>query len=157
MTNMMNNLLARRRRGLVRGRHNERGFTLVEMLVVITIIALIMALVGPRVLNYLTDAKIKTARIQISSLENALDLYYLDANRYPTTSEGLRALIERPGGTVVWTGPYLKGDAVPNDPWGRPYVYRSPGEHGTYDIMSYGADGQEGGAGSDADITSWTK
>ncbi len=157
MTNMMNNLLARRRRGLGRGRHNERGFTLVEMLVVITIIALIMALVGPRVLNYLTDAKIKTARIQISSFENALDLYYLDANRYPTTSEGLRALIERPGGTVVWTGPYLKGDAVPNDPWGRPYVYRSPGEHGTYDIMSYGADGQEGGAGSDADITSWTK
>jgi len=157
MTNMMNNLIARRRRGLGRGRHNERGFTLVEMLVVITIIALIMALVGPRVLNYLTDAKIKTARIQISSLENALDLYYLDANRYPTTSEGLRALIERPGGTVVWTGPYLKGDAVPNDPWGRPYVYRSPGEHGTYDIMSYGADGQEGGAGSDADITSWTK
>ena len=157
MTNMMNNLIARRRGGLGRGRHNERGFTLVEMLVVITIIALIMALVGPRVLNYLTDAKIKTARIQISSLENALDLYYLDANRYPTTSEGLRALIERPGGTVVWTGPYLKGDAVPNDPWGRPYVYRSPGEHGTYDIMSYGADGQEGGAGSDADITSWTK
>ncbi len=157
MTNMMNNLLARRRRGLGRGRHNERGFTLVEMLVVITIIALIMALVGPRVLNYLTDAKIKTARIQISSFENALDLYYLDANRYPTTSEGLRALVERPGGTVVWTGPYLKGDAVPNDPWGRPYVYRSPGEHGTYDIMSYGADGQEGGAGSDADITSWTK
>jgi general secretion pathway protein G len=157
MTNMMNNLLARRRRGLGRGRHNERGFTLVEMLVVITIIALIMALVGPRVLNYLTDAKIKTARIQISSLENALDLYDLDANRYPTTSEGLRALIERPGGTVVWTGPYLKGDAVPNDPWGRPYVYRSPGEHGTYDIMSYGADGQEGGAGSDADITTWTK
>ena len=157
MTNMMNNLIARRRGGLGRGRHNERGFTLVEMLVVITIIALIMALVGPRVLNYLTDAKIKTARIQISSFENALDLYYLDANRYPTTSEGLRALIERPGGTVVWTGPYLKGDAVPNDPWGRPYVYRSPGEHGTYDIMSYGADGQEGGAGSDADITSWTK
>jgi general secretion pathway protein G len=157
MTNMMNNLLARRRRGAGPGRRSERGFTLVEMLVVITIIALIMALVGPRVLNYLTDAKIKTARIQIASFENALDLYYLDANRYPTTSEGLRALIERPGGTVAWTGPYLKGDAVPNDPWGRPYVYRAPGEHGPYDIMSYGADGQEGGTGADADIASWTK
>ena len=101
MTNMMNNMLARRRRGASSARQAERGFTLVEMLVVITIIALIMALVGPRVLNYLTDAKIKTAKIQIASFENALDLYYLDANRYPTTSEGLRALIERPGGTVA--------------------------------------------------------
>jgi general secretion pathway protein G len=157
MTNVMNNMLARRGRVASRARHSERGFTLVEMLVVITIIALIMALVGPRVLNYLTDAKIKTARIQIASIENALDLYYLDANRYPTTSESLRALIERPGGTVAWNGPYLKGNAIPNDPWGRSYVYRSPGEHGPYDILSYGADGQEGGAGADADITSWTK
>ena len=157
MTNMMNNMLARRRRGASSARQTERGFTLVEMLVVITIIALIMALVGPRVLNYLTDAKIKTAKIQIASFENALDLYYLDANRYPTTSEGLRALIERPGGTAAWSGPYLKSDAVPNDPWGRLYVYRSPGEHGPYDIMSYGADGQEGGTGADTDIASWTK
>ena len=157
MTNMMNNMLAPRGRVASRARHSERGFTLIEMLVVITIIALIMALVGPRVLNYLTDAKIKTARIQIASIENALDLYYLDANRYPTTSEGLRALMERPGDTVAWNGPYLKGNAIPNDPWGRSYVYRSPGEHGPYDIMSYGADGQEGGAGADADITSWTK
>jgi len=157
MTNMMNNLLARRRRGMPSARRSDRGFTLVEMLVVITIIALIMALVGPRVLNYLTDAKIKTAKIQIASFENALDLYYLDANRYPSTSEGLRALVERPGGTVVWTGPYLKGNTVPNDPWGKPYVYRSPGEHGPYDIMSYGADGQQGGTGADGDITSWTR
>ncbi len=157
MTNMMDNLLARRRRGMPSARRSDRGFTLVEMLVVITIIALIMALVGPRVLNYLTDAKIKTAKIQIASFENALDLYYLDANRYPSTSEGLRALVERPGGTVVWTGPYLKGNTVPNDPWGKPYVYRSPGEHGPYDIMSYGADGQQGGTGADGDITSWTR
>ena len=157
MTNMMNNLLARRRRGMPSARRSDRGFTLVEMLVVITIISLIMALVGPRVLNYLTDAKIKTAKIQIASFENALDLYYLDANRYPSTSEGLRALVERPGGTAVWTGPYLKGNTVPNDPWGKPYVYRSPGEHGPYDIMSYGADGQQGGTGADGDITSWTR
>jgi general secretion pathway protein G len=156
MTNMMDKMLARRR-AASSARQAERGFTLVEMLVVITIIAMIMALVGPRVLNYLTDAKIKTARIQIESLENALDLYYLDANHYPTTSEGLRALMERPSGVVAWSGPYLKGNLVPNDPWGKPYVYRSPGEHGAYDIISYGADGQEGGTGAAADITSWTK
>jgi general secretion pathway protein G len=149
-------LIARRRRRKS-ARKSEHGFTLVEMLVVITIIALIMALVGPRVLNYLTDSKIKAAKIQIESLASALDLYYLDAGQYPTTAEGLRALIERPGGTLAWAGPYLKGDAVPNDPWGRPYSYRSPGQHGAYDIMSYGADGQEGGTGADADITSWTK
>jgi len=154
---MINNILTRVSRRKSSARQSERGFTLVEMLVVITIIALIMALVGPRVLNYLTDAKIKTAKIQIVSLEHALDLYYLDANRYPTSSEGLRALIERPGVSVGWNGPYLKSDAIPNDPWGRPYIYRSPGEHGPYDIMSYGADGQEGGTGADADITSWGK
>jgi general secretion pathway protein G len=157
MTNSMNNMLARRRRGASSARQTERGFTLVEMLVVITIIALIMALVGPRVLNYLTDAKIKTAKIQITSFENALDLYYLDANRYPSTSDGLRALMERPNGVGAWSGPYLKGNVVPNDPWGKPYIYRSPGEHGAYDIISYGADGQEGGTGPEADITSWTK
>jgi general secretion pathway protein G len=138
-------------------RQSERGFTLVEMLVVITIIALIMALVGPRVLNYLSDSKIKAAKIQITSLASALDLYYLDAGQYPTTSEGLRALIDRPSSSLAWAGPYLKGDTVPNDPWGRPYVYRSPGQHGAYDIMSYGADGQDGGTGADADVTSWTK
>ncbi len=138
-------------------RHWERGFTLVEMLVVITIIALVMGLVGPRVLNYLTELKVKAARIQIASFESALDLYYLDAGRYPSTSEGLVALIERPGAAAAWNGPYLKGDAVPNDPWGRSYVYRSPGQHGAYDIVSHGTDGQEGGAGSQSDIVSWTK
>ena len=132
----------------------ERGFTLVEMLVVITIISLVMALVGPRVLNYLTDSKIKTAKIQIESFESALDLYRLDAGQYPTTSEGLRALIERPGNSVVWSGPYLRGDTVPNDPWGRAYIYRSPGQHGSYDIISSGIDGQEGATDN---ITSWTK
>lgn len=155
MTMMANN--ARRSRGKSSLGRGEHGFTLIEMLVVITIIALIMSLVGPRVLNYLTNSKIKAATIQIKSLENALDLFSLDAGRYPTTSEGMRALIERPGGAVAWSGPYLKSDAVPNDPWGHPYIYRSPGQHGVYDIMSYGADGQEGGTGADADITSWTK
>lgn len=139
------------------GRRAERGFTLVEMLVVISIIALIMALVGPRVLNFLSESKVKAATIQIESLESALDLYALDTGRYPSTSEGLNALMERPAGETSWGGPYLKGNAVPNDPWKRPYIYRSPGEHGAYDIMSYGADGQEGGTGAAADITSWTR
>jgi len=138
-------------------RRAERGFTLVEMLVVITIIALIVGTVGPRVLNYLTESKVKAAKIQIESFESALDLYYLDNGRYPTSSEGLRALLERPSAGAAWSGPYLKGDAVPRDPWGHPYVYRSPGQHGIYDLMSYGADGQEGGTGTDADIASWTK
>ncbi len=148
---------AKRPRKARRTRHGERGFTLVEILVVITIIGLIMALVGPRVLNYLTESKIKAAKIQIESLSSALDLYYLDAGRYPTSSEGLQALIRRPGSTDSWSGPYLKGAVVPNDPWGHPYMYRSPGEHGPYDIISYGADGQEGGTDAAADITSWDR
>ena len=140
-----------------RERAATAGFTLVEVLVVITIIALIMGLIGPRVLNYLTESKAKAAKIQIESLASALDLYFLDAGRYPNTSEGLTALIQHPAGTNGWNGPYLRGNAVPNDPWGRPYVYRSPGQHGPYDIISYGADGQEGGTGAGTDITSWAQ
>jgi general secretion pathway protein G len=136
-------------------RRGSGGFTLVEILVVITIIGLIMALVGPRVIGYLGEAKVKAAKIQIESFSSALDLYYLDAGRYPSSSEGLGALAQRPGGAASWNGPYLKGAIVPNDPWGHAYVYRSPGEHGPYDIVSYGADGQEGGAGTAADIVSW--
>ena len=139
-----------------RARRAERGFTLVEILVVITIIGLIMALVGPRVINYLGEAKVKAAKIQIQSFSSALDLYYLDAGRYPSSSEGLTALAQRPGGAATWNGPYLKGGVVPNDPWGRPYLYRAPGEHGAFDIVSYGSDGQEGGTGTAADIVSWS-
>ncbi|NPV21615.1 type II secretion system major pseudopilin GspG [Bradyrhizobium aeschynomenes] len=138
-------------------REHERGFTLVEMLVVITIIGLIMGLIGPRVLNYLSESKTKAARIQLQSFSAALDLFYLDAGRYPSTSEGLAALAQRPAGLSAWNGPYLKGGAVPKDPWNTDYVYRAPGDHGPYDILSYGADGQEGGSGTAADVVLGTQ
>jgi general secretion pathway protein G len=146
-----------KRRKLRKYMPGEAGFTLIEILVVISIIALIMSLVGPRVLNYLAESKVKAAKIQIQSLSSSLDLFNLDTGRYPTSSEGLNALVQSPGNIPAWNGPYLKGGVVPNDPWGKPYVYRSPGEHSSYDFMSYGSDGQEGGAGTAADITSWTR
>ena len=131
----------------------QHGFTLVEMLVVITIIGLIMGLIGPRVLNYLSESKVKAAKIQLQSFGSALDLFYLDAGRFPSTEEGLTALVQRTPGVAAWNGPYLKGGSVPTDPWSHPYVYRSPGERGPYEIMSYGSDGQEGGSGVAADIS----
>ena len=131
----------------------EHGFTLVEMLVVITIIGLIMALVGPRVLNYLTDSKIKAAKIQIESFSNSLELFYLDTGRYPNSSEGLQALVRPEFAIQGWNGPYLRSSSIPKDPWGHPYAYRTPGQNRTYDILSFGSDGQEGGDGAAADIT----
>jgi general secretion pathway protein G len=146
---------AEQRRGRHSGtaRESEAGFTLVEMLVVIAIIGLIMGLIGPRVLNYLSESKVKAARIQEQSFQSALDLFYLDAGRFPSSAEGLTALVRPTPGLAAWNGPYLKGGNVPNDPWNHPYVYRSPGEHGPYDIVSYGSDGQEGGSGVAADIS----
>ena len=137
-----------------RRRDREGGFTLVEMLVVITIIGLIMALVGPRVLGYLSESKVKTAKIQIESLSSALDLYFLDNGRYPSSSEGLPALVQRPANAASWNGPYLKTASVPADPWGRPYVYRSPGTHAPYEITSYGPSGEPGGVGGASEIKS---
>jgi len=121
----------------------EAGFTLVEMLVVITIIGLVMALVGPRVLNYLGESKVKTARIQIESFSSALDLYYLDNGRYPSASEGLSALVQRPANASSWNGPYIRTPSVPPDPWGHAYVYRAPAQHAPYEIVSLGPSGNE--------------
>jgi general secretion pathway protein G len=136
--------------------HASAGFTLVEMLVVLTIIGLIMGLIGPRVLGYLSESKVKTAKLQIESFSSALDLFYIDTGRYPTSSEGLESLALRPSGVDVWNGPYVKGARIPTDPWGHPYQYRSPVERiPPYEIMSLGSDGSEGGTGNAADVASY--
>lgn len=130
----------------------QAGFTLMELLVVLAILGLLMSLVGPQVLNQLGGAKSKTAAIQIKDLEQALEMYSLDVGRYPNSSEGLDALVAKPGGTVGWNGPYLKGKKVPVDPWNREYHYKSPGERAEVDIFSYGKNGSPGGDGEDADV-----
>jgi general secretion pathway protein G len=132
------------------------GFTLVELLVVMIIIGLLAALVGPRFIRQEEKAKIKAAKAQIELLGTALDTFRLDVGRYPTTEEGLESLRTKPGGLERWDGPYLKKD-VPLDPWSKGYAYRSPGEHGPFDIVSYGADGTPGGEGDNRDITSWER
>lgn len=130
------------------------GFTLIEMLVVLVIIGLIMGLVGPRVLNYLSEARVKAAKLQIEAFSSSLDLFYLDTGRYPTTSEGLGALAARPGNMQGWNGPYVKTGAVPPDPWSHEYLYRSPADNAPYQIISLGSDGREGGTGNATDIKS---
>lgn len=135
------------------------GFTLIELLVVIVVLGLLAALVGPRILGRVSDAKGASARTQIELLGLALDSYRLDNGSYPTTDQGLAALNAKPTGDPLpqnWRGPYLRKD-VPLDPWGRPYVYRSPGERNAtgYDLVTLGRDGQPGGSDEDADITSW--
>lgn len=135
---------------------NNKGFTLIELLVVMIIIGLLAALVGPRFIRQEEKAKVKAAKAQIELLSTALDTFRLDVGRYPTSQEGLEALRTQPGGVERWDGPYLKKE-VPADPWGKPYVYKSPGDHGPFDILSYGADGTLGGDGDNRDITSWEK
>ncbi len=136
-------------------RKGEQGYTLIEVLVVLGIVALLMGLVGPRVISYLGDSKIKTTRLQIDGFAAALDLYHLDNGRYPTSSEGLQALVQKPEAAPAWNGPYLRTGAVPLDPWGRPYTYVFPGQHGEYDIVSLGPNGREGDPA--ANITSWKR
>jgi general secretion pathway protein G len=132
----------------------QAGFTLMELLVVLAILGLLMSLVGPRVLNQLGGAKVKTAAIQIKDLEQSLEMYKLDTGRYPSTEDGLAALMKKPGNVSGWNGPYLKSD-VPLDPWKREYHYKFPGDHGELDIFSYGQNGSPGGEGEDTDIGNW--
>lgn len=131
----------------------QAGYTIVEVLVVLSIIALIMGFVGPRVLSYLSDSKIKAAKIQISSLSAAIDLYYLDTGKYPTTDEGLDVLVEKPQGADFWNGPYLKVSELPKDPWGNDYHYQPRSEKGAYTIVSFGPDGRESSGTDSDDIT----
>jgi len=130
------------------------GFTLIELLVVIVIIGLLAGYVAPRYFAQVGKSEIKVAQAQLDSFGKALDQYRLDTGRYPSSEQGLAALMSHPASEAKWQGPYLK-KTVPDDPWGKPYVYRSPGEHGEYDLYSYGKDGQPGGDGENADITSW--
>lgn len=131
-----------------------RGFTLLELLVVMVIIGMLAGFVAPRYFSQVGKSEIRTAQAQLESLKRALDQYRLDVGRYPTTEQGLNALVLRPSGDKKWTGPYLE-KAVPPDPWGNPYNYKAPGEHGEFDLISHGKDGKPGGANEDADIVSW--
>lgn len=130
------------------------GFTLLELLVVMVIIGLLAGYVAPRYFSQVGKSEVKTAMAQINALEKALDTYRLDIGRYPSTEQGLGALVDKPQNEPKWQGPYL-AKAVPLDPWGRPYQYKSPGEKAEYDLLSFGRDGQPGGTGEGADITNY--
>lgn len=136
-------------------KHQQTGFTLLELLVVLGIIAMLAGIVGPQVMKHMGESKTKAAKVQVEDLSASLDMYKLDLGRYPTTDEGLNALVESPDSSKPWNGPYLKKSKVPVDPWQQPYHYVSPGEHGKFDLFSYGADGKEGGEGEDQDLLSW--
>lgn len=135
-------------------KNRHRGFSLIELIVVLVILGLLATIVGPSVMSRLGKGKADIARVQINNLEGALSLFRFDIGRYPNTSEGMMALVESPG-IQNWSGPYLEKRRVPVDPWGREYEYRCPGQNGDYDIICYGADGVEGGEGDNADIVSW--
>jgi len=133
----------------------DAGFTLIELMVVMIILGLLAALVVPKMFGKLGTAKTNAAYAQIELLGTALDSYRLDVGRYPTSSEGLDALLTPGSGAEDWNGPYLKKSEIPLDPWGKEYIYQSPGSHGDYDLSSLGADKSEGGEGENRDVVSW--
>jgi len=133
----------------------HRGFSLIELLVVLVILGLLAGLVGPQVMKHVGTSKTKTARLQIEDLSAALDMYRLEVGHYPNADEGLIALVAQPSGVGNWSGPYLKKTVLPQDPWGFDYVYEVPGEHGVYDLYSRGADNALGGEGENVDVLGW--
>ena len=132
-----------------------RGFTLIELLVVLVILGLLAGLVGPQVIKYLGGANTKAAKLQIEDFSTALDAFRLDMGRYPSSNEGLQALVVQPAGASRWNGPYLRKNIIPKDPWGNDYQYRAPGQHSAFDLYSLGADTAEGGDGENQDVVSW--
>src|SRR5215475_3435364 len=136
-------------------RSTSAGFTLLELLVVLVILGLLAAIATPQVMKYLSRARTQSAALQIHNLASALDLYRLDIGRYPSQEEGLNSLVQAPPSVTTWNGPYVKKPEMLIDPWGHPYIYRIPGEHGDYDLSSNGADNAAGGQGENQDVTSW--
>lgn len=139
----------------VRSEESESGFTLLELLVVLGILGLLAAIVAPRVVSYLGSSRSQTAAIQIKNIVASLELYRLDAGRFPNEQDGLQALVKAPASVPMWNGPYLSDASALNDPWGKPYRYRVPGKHREVDVYSFGADGAEGGSGEDKDVGNW--
>ena len=133
----------------------ESGFTLLELLVVLGIIAMLAGIVGPQVMKHMGESKTKAAKVQIEDLAATLDMYKLDVGSYPNSEEGLKALIEAPNNAKRWNGPYLRKSKIPLDPWQQEYQYVSPGEHGKFDLFTLGADLKQGGDGEDQDSVSW--
>jgi general secretion pathway protein G len=132
----------------------EAGFTLVELLVVLVILVLLASIIGPQVIGYLSSSRAKTAHIQVESLVTSLELFHIDVGRYPTSAEGLDALVKNTSGIAGWSGPYINKDAIPLDPWGKPYKYESPATNRPFIVYSLGRDGKEGGGDEDGDISS---
>jgi general secretion pathway protein G len=140
---------------LNRGRRADGGFTLLEMLVVLAIMGLLAAIIAPQVLKYLGSSRTQTAKVQITNVVSALELFRVDVGRYPTQQEGLNAVITAPSTAVGWNGPYLQKPSALMDPWGQPYLYKNPGKHGEIDVYSLGSDKAEGGTGEAADVGNW--